>query len=150
MGSSTTVKVYVFHNAGGEFAGWTLYKKIAKQCVEERPHWYPSIKKMSVKRFQAMAGMYSDLSLFENVMDDGGETVIFPITTYKENDLLEVKLSTLQDRLNDIWRELYEYPLKQTVWETLDELLSSVSYGEAELHLDIIKVYLRYVADYNK
>lgn len=150
MGKKSEIKVYVFHDKNGEFSGWTTDKKIAEQVTTERPHWYPSVKKMSEHKFRAMTGMYSNLALFENVMDDGNETLIFPITTYKENDALEVELNALQNRINELWKELNRYPIRQDVWDIIDELLSSVAYGNAELHLDIIKVYLRYIADYNK
>lgn len=146
MNDEKDIKVYMFYN-DGDLCGFTVNKDSAKRYQKERPHCKLKKKCFSEKKYRGFNMLYSNLELFENVMNDAKITV-FPITTFEENDRLEEFMYQLDYTIEDCKKELELYPLKDKVKKVLLDALNHVD-SEGNINFDIITIFIRYIANYN-
>ena len=141
-----TIRVWVFYK-GKDICGITSFKELKDRFKIERPQCKMKTFYMNDKQFKAFTLMYQDCWLFQNVMDDG-KIEIHPVTTYKENDKLESFLDKLNYEIESLIHELDNYPLKPKVKKKLLEALDYLD-EEGNFKLDIIRIYIRYIANYD-
>ena len=133
-------KVWLFYK-DNELCGFTCYKYL------KRPQCKMKTKNMSKKEFDRLNRLHYDCMLFQNVMDDGN-IVIQPVTTYKENDELEHMLNMFEHELEALTHELDHYPIKSKIKKKLVNALQYVD-SEGDYKFNIIRIYLRFIANYD-
>lgn len=140
------MKMWTFY-CNGEVSGVTQDKRLAKQYKLERPHCKCIVENMN--EYQASSHLYFNQGkvLFENVMDDGKETIT-PITSYEENDLLDNHLSKLHYEMESLIHEIEEYPIQKKYKKLLIDALNYLD-EEGNFRLNITRIYLRYIANYD-
>lgn len=142
---SAMIKVYQFYH-DKELCGFTIDSNIAKQYAMERPHCKEKIVKMNEKEYKGFNYLYSNYTLFQNVMDDES-MVVYPITSYKENDKLDNILNKINYRLEELPKIIADMPIKKKYKKLLLKAISN--YNEnGRLKIDVIRVYLRYISNY--
>ena len=139
------MKVYQFYQKG-DLCGFTIDEHIADQYEMERPQCKKKIVKMTEEQYASFSYLYSIFTLFQNVMDDSN-MVIYPITSYKENDELDMKLNKINQRLEDLPKIIEEMPIKKKYKKLLLRAISNYE-ENGKMKLDIIRVYLRYISNY--
>lgn len=141
-----SMKVYTFYK-DDTICGITTDKTIANQYQSERPQCTCKVEKMTEYEYGNHTYFYQDKVLFQNVMDDG-KHVFTPITSYAENDLLEEKMYNITYRIEDLLQELDRYPLQKKYKKILNESLNYLD-SEGDLRFNILRIYLRYIANYD-
>lgn len=142
---SIKTKVYLFYN-DGDLCGFTEREDLASQYHSERPHCKMKVKKFTDKKWKTFRYFYQNKELFQNVMDDK-EMTIYPITSYEENDLLDNRLNQIVYEIEDVLQKLEDAPIRDDVKELIRNTISCYSEG-TRYNFDIIKIYLRYIANY--
>lgn len=144
--TDTINKVWVFYK-DGDICGFTIYKYLKDRFKLERPQCTMKTIYMTQSEFDGFSIIYNDYMLFQNFMDDGVDK-IQPVTTYRENDKLEHFLDMLNYEIESLIHELDEYPLKPKVKKALKKALNHLD-KEGDFKLNIIRIYLRYIANYD-
>lgn len=138
-------KVYLFYK-DDDLCGFTERKDIASQYHSERPQCKMKVKKFNETKWKSFRYFYQNKELFQNVMDDK-ELTIYPITSYEENDRLDNQLNQMVYLIEDILQKLDDIPIQKEVKDLIRNILSCYASG-TRYNFDIIKVYLRYIANY--
>lgn len=140
------IKVWVFYK-GNDICGFTTFKELKNRFKKERPQCKMKTFYMTKIQFDGFNAIYQDYWLFQNVMDDG-VIEIQPVTTYRENDNLEAFLEKMNYEIESLIHELDKYPLKPKVKKALTKALDYLD-DEGNFKLNIIRIYLRYIANYD-
>lgn len=136
---------YVFYK-NKELCGWTDSKEIARSYHLERPQC--KMKKVDLNdtdRFLCCS-RYPGKHLFENYLDDG-KTTISVITTYDEDEELSTQLNNIVDIVQHGLRILPDSNIRPKYKKLLMGILQKVL-SENNINLDIISLYIKYIANY--
>lgn len=143
------MKLWVFYN-NDDICGWTLSKDIKHQYSLERPNCHYKKYCMSELKYKKLHSLYSQYELFKNVMDDGND-VIYPITSYKENDQLDYLLSSLEYKIEELYKEISKYPIKKKYKKIInDALCNYYTKDDSGLisNFDITSIYIKKISTY--